>query len=443
MGRATGYSFLRLIARGLAARDHNVTVLSAENPQGRAEIEQEGVKIHFVMESRAARTRRDPFPDLVKSKFLDLHRTNPFHLLHSVDNSALKISLFKKNYGVAVAYDVAATRMSELFSLLGMSQESLGGILGTSIAVGYKFLSSYYGSDRQLLKTADGVFVASPRERITLERYYLYPDSRIHTVPYGIEIGDLSPRERSEELRRKLGLPETAKVVATITDMTEVGEVVNLLRAFEQAVIKRPSSRLIIVGNGPRFKVIERAMLDLALGSKVVLTGDVKDSEVPDYIALADAFVNLSSRTTGFEPSLLEAMAQKKVIIGSEVSPMATIVEHSRDGFLIRPADVAELTNLLLDIFNNTLPTAEIGEAARKKVLDLFDPQKMVIETLKAYYAILERQPKQLRRNMSRAMSGAMSGAINGTTSGSSSQEEKRHQEKRNDSDPNYRHPER
>lgn len=390
LGRASGFSFLRLIARGLAARDHQVTVLSAENPQGRAEIEQEGVKIHFLMETRAARTRRDPFPDLVRQKFIALHELKPFHLLHSVDNSAIKISMHKDDYDLAVAYDVAATRMSELFSLLGMSQESFGSIVQTGLAVGYKFLSTYYGGDRQLLKTADGVFVASPRERINLERYYLYPDSRIHTVPYGIEIGDLAPRERSEELRRKLAIPEAAKVAVTITDMTEVEEVVNLLYAFEQVVIKKPSCRLIIVGDGPKFKVIERAMLDLALGTKVIMVGDVKDTDVPDYIALADAFVNLSSRTTGFEPSLLEAMAQKKVIIGSEVSPMATIVEHSRDGFLIRPADVAELTTLLLDIFAGHLPVFEIGEMARQKVLDLFNPQKMVIETLNAYYAILK-----------------------------------------------------
>lgn len=390
MGRAAGFSFLRLIARGLAARDHQVTVLSAENPEGRTEIEQEGVKIHFLMESRQARARRDPFPDLVKAKFVELNGLRPFHLIHSVDNSALRISLHKDAYRVAVAYDVAATRMSELFALMGMSEESFGSMIGTGLAVGYRYLGSYYGGDRQLLKTADGIFVASPRERIALERYYLYPDSRIHTVPYGIEIGDLATRERSEELRRKLAIPETAKVVATVTDMNEKEEVINLLSAFEQVVIKKPNSRLIIIGDGPKYKDIERAMLDRALGSKVIMAGSIKVSELPDYVALADVLVNLSARTTGFEPSLLEAMAQKKVVIGSEVSPIASIVEHSRDGFLIRPADIAELANLLLDIFAGGLPIAEIGEMARQKVLDLFSPQKMVAETLKAYYAILK-----------------------------------------------------
>lgn len=392
-GRASGFSFLRLIARGLASRGHRVIVLSSSHPSGKQEIVQDGVRIFFLMEGRAARVRRDPFPNLVKSKFIDLHThtaTGPFHLVHSVDDSALGISRFKKSYNVAIAYDVAATRLAELFAIMGMSQETLGSLISTGIAVGYRFLRSFYGRDRQLLRTADGVFVTSPRERLALERYYLYPDARIHTVPYGIEIGDLAPREKSDELRRAVGVPETAKVVVTITDMTEVGDVRNLLEAFEQVVIKKPNARLIVVGDGPKFKEIEYEMLTLALGSKVIFTGAVKESEIPDYIALADVFVNLSARTTGFEPSLLEAMAQKKVIVGSEVSSMGTIVEHGQDGFLIRPADVAELSNLLLDIFAGQIPIDSIGEHAREKVLSLFDPEKMVIETLTSYYAILK-----------------------------------------------------
>ncbi|MES2857146.1 MAG: glycosyltransferase family 4 protein [Bdellovibrionota bacterium] len=388
-GRASGFSFLRLIARGLAARGHKVTVLAAEHPQGRREIEQDGVKIYFLLEGRSGRVRRDPFPDLVKSKFVDLHITSPFHIVHSVDNAAIKISRFKSEYKVAVAYDVAATRLAELFAIMGMAQENLSSLIRTGLAVAYRFISAFR-LDRRLLRTADGVFVSSPRERIALERYYLYPDLKIHTVPYGIEVGDLSPRERSEELRRSLGIPETAKVIVTITDMTEVEEVKNVLLAFEQVAIKKPTSRLIIIGDGPKFMEIEFQMLKLALGSRVIFTKAVRETELPDYIALADVFVNLSSRTTGFEPSLLEAMAQKKVIVGSEVSSMATIVEHSQDGFLVRPADVDELTALLLEIFTGQLPIEHIGEAARRKVLDLFDSEKMVVETLTSYYAILK-----------------------------------------------------
>lgn len=389
LGRTAEHGFLWLIARGLARRGHNVTVLAAHNPYGKTEMEADGVRAFFLLEPQSSR-RRVPFDVALERKFLELHKAQPFHILHSLNYDSYRITKQKKELTLATAFDVDATQMSQIFSILGMATPTLGSILSTDLAIVYKFLQTFFGGDRQLLNSADGVFVTSPQQRILLERYYLYPDLRIHTVPYGIEIGDLSPRERSVELRQKLGIPMTGKTIVTINDMTDVHEMRNLFIAFERVVVKKPNSRLIVLGTGPKLKEIEYEMLNLALGSKVVLAGAIKSDEVPDYISLSDIFVNLSSRTTGFEPSLLEAMAQKKVIIGSEVSPIATIVEHGKEGFLIRPADTSELTSVLLEIINGHLPTADIGENARQKVLNLFDSQKMVTETINAYYNILK-----------------------------------------------------
>jgi glycosyltransferase involved in cell wall biosynthesis len=388
LGLATDHGFLWPVARGLVKRGHNVTVLSWKNPQGEKEILQDGVKAYFLGESSYPVATTD-FPEMALKKFERLHRESPFHILHSIDASGYEIARQKKNFRLAVAYDVEATQLSQIFSILGYAQESLGSLLSTGINVSYKFLTTYFGRDRKLLKTADGVFVTSPQQRLALERYYLHPDRKTYIVPYGIEIGDLSPREKSEELRKKLGIPANGHVVVTVTDMVEFGELQTLLRAFEKLAIKKPASRLIIVGNGPLKNEIEYEMLMLALGSKVIFTGPVSSASLSDYIALADIFVNLSARTSGFEASVLEAMAQKKLIIGSEVSPLATVVEAGKDGFLLRPADTGALAQLLIRICSEELPIAEIGDRARNKVMNLFDMNKMLNLTLEAYFKTL------------------------------------------------------
>ncbi|MNL61699.1 hypothetical protein D3C87_1856550 [compost metagenome] len=61
------------------------------------------------------------------------------------------------------------------------------------------------------------------------------------------------------------------------------------------------------------------------------------------------------------------------------------------DGFLLRPADVDSISNLLVEIFSGTMPVDEIGERARHKVLDLFDTRKMSQLVLDAYRKILLR----------------------------------------------------
>lgn len=388
LSRATDHGFLWPIAKGLAKEGHKVTVLSGTSALKKPEVLREGVRIFYLNEGNKNLSHLN-FQAAVRQKFIELHKEDPFQIVHSIDNSGLRIGTRKKEFKVAMAYDVEATQMSQLFAILAMKQDTLRSMLTTGLATAYKFLTTYYGGDRRLLSTADGVFVTNPQQRIILERYYLYPDFHAYTVPYGIELGDLTPKEKSLELRKRLGIPENAHVAVTISDMTEIQESIPLLKAFEKVAIKKPNSYLIIVGNGPKFKELEYQVLNLALGSRVVMTGAVPSTEIEDYIVLGDAFVNLSSRSTGFEPSTLEAMAQKKVVLGSEVSPIANVIEDGRDGFLIRPADVDSMSNILVEIFSGTMPADEIGERARQKVVDLFDTPKMVQTTLDAYRKIL------------------------------------------------------
>lgn len=388
LSRATDHGFLWPIAKGLAKEGHKVTVLAATSPLKKTEVTRDGVRVLFLHEG-AKNLSHLSFQSAVYQRFVQLHKEEPFHIIHSIDKSGFRIGNRKENLNVAMAYDVEATQMSQLFAIFAMKQDTLGSMLTTAFATAYKFLTTYYGGDRALLATADGIFVTNPQQRIILERYYLYPDYHIYTVPYGIELGDLTPKEKSLELRKKLGIPENAHVAVTITDMTEEQEIMPLLKAFEKVAIKKPNSYLIIVGNGPKFKHIEFQVLNLALGNRVVLTGAVPSTEIEDYIILGDAYVNMGSRSTGFEPSTLEAMAQKKVVLGSEVSPIANIIEDGQDGFLLRPADADSMSNLLVEIFSGTLPADEIGERARQKIVDLFDTLKMVQTTLEAYRKIL------------------------------------------------------
>lgn len=389
LGRATDQGFMWPIAKGLARCGHRVVILSGRSPLAKAEVERDGVKVYYLQESTSA-LRGLKFEDAVYQKFLELHAENPFSIVHSMDRSAIKIALHRKKLNVLVAYDVAATQMSQLFSILGMVQESIGSLLSNGIAVAYKFLTTYLSTDRELLGTADGMFVTSPQQKIFLERYYLYPDFHSYIVPYGLELGDLSPRPESEELRSKWKLPAHAHIVVTITDMSEPKEVINLLRAFERVAVKKPNTYMIIIGNGPGWKEIEYHLLSLALGSRVIMAGALKAEEISDCISIADVFINMSSRTTGFEPSMIEAMAQKKIIIGSEVSPISNIVEDGVDGFLLRPADTDSIAQLLIELFSGTLTIAEMGNKAREKVTDLFDTQKMVQSLENAYLHMLK-----------------------------------------------------
>lgn len=407
LGRGSDEGFLWPLAKALAERGHKITVLSWQNPQRRSAILTDSIEAYFLGESKTA-IRRE-FPDYVWHKFLELHSERPFDIVHSIDDSGYWIGQNKKRLGIAMTYDVGATQLAQVFAILNLAKESVGSQLQTAAAVAYKFLTTYFSKDRKILSSADSVFVTTPMQAIALERYYLYPEVKIFRVPYGSEYIDLSPREPSEDLRTKLGLPLNSRNVVTISDMTDTEEIVSILRSFQKLAIKKPSSRLIIIGNGPLFKAIEYEVLSLALGSRVVFAGAVSNQELPDYLNLAEVYINLSSRTSGFEPATLEAMALKKTVIGSELSPISTIIEDGVDGYLIRPADASTLAKIFTEIFSSTDITVEMGERAREKILKLFDLDEMTDQLLHGFQKTLRntrRKPNPSFGSLQQAMIG-------------------------------------
>ncbi len=366
-----------------------MSVISTKSFIGKPEVERDSVKVYYLHDGFPNQSHIK-FEKAVLQKFLNLHKDTPFDIVHSMDRSAILLGKYKKNLKCKIAYDVNATQMSQLFSILGMSQESISSLLQTGVALAYKFLTTYFlGSDRELLKYADAVFVGSPQQKTFLERYYLYPEYKTHTVPYGIELGNLSIKQSDHKIRSTFNVPDGAHLILTFSDLTDAKESTVILKAFEKVAIKKPNAYLCIIGNGPAWKQVEFQLLSLALGSKAIMTGALKGDEISELIADCDVLIDLGAKSSGLDPVMVEAMAQKKIIIGSEMSPTSDLISDGQDGFLIRPADIDYLSQLLLKIFSGVIPALEIGERARSKVLSLFDTKKMVDSIETAYRKML------------------------------------------------------
>ncbi len=401
LSRASDTGFLWPVARGLQQRGHQVTVLSTKSMLAKPEVLRDGIRAYYLLDGPKAPRRAD-FKKLVLQKFESLHQENPFHIVHSLDQSAFRIAERKTLRKVAVAYDIKALHLADLFGILGQQEENLQSLIQTFFNLSYRYLITYFGLDRPLLRSADGIFVNSEQQRIILERYYMYPDAKIHLVPYGAEVGDLTPRDQSLELRQKLNIPEHASIALTILEMTDTEEAVPILRAFEAVAIKKPSSYLLIIGHGPRFKDIEFEVLTRALGSRVHMVGSVPPQDVPQYISIADAFIQLSARQASGDSTVFEAMGQRKIIIGSEVSDLVNIITDGEDGYLIRPADTEALAQILISLFLGQLPSELVGQKAHQKIVEMFDTKKMIETLIRSYEKILINSG-QYRKNRTQA----------------------------------------
>jgi 1,2-diacylglycerol 3-alpha-glucosyltransferase len=68
------------------------------------------------------------------------------------------------------------------------------------------------------------------------------------------------------------------------------------------------------------------------------------------------------------------------------------------DGYLVRPAAVQELNDLMSQLVSEEGPSPEMGEKARKKVLELFDTDKMTERLLSAFQQTIGSRSRQIKQ---------------------------------------------
>jgi glycosyltransferase involved in cell wall biosynthesis len=120
-----------------------------------------------------------------------------------------------------------------------------------------------------------------------------------------------------------------------------------LIRAF-RLVAKRVDSRLLILGEGPLRKRLERLVVELELQDFVELAGTV-DNPLP-FMRDTGAFV-LSSVSEGFPMVLVEAMLAGATVIATNCSAgVADLLGTGEYGRLVPVDDVETLAEAMLDV---------------------------------------------------------------------------------------------
>lgn len=134
-----------------------------------------------------------------------------------------------------------------------------------------------------------------------------------------------------------------------------------LLRAFSLVREQFPDARLLVVGRGDIQRY--REYLETHELTGVEFVGYVSNDELPRYYVSCDLFCAPSTKGESFGLILLEAMAAGKAVVASNIPGYASVIDHGRDGWLVRPQDATGLALALVRLLADTQLRAAIAAA--------------------------------------------------------------------------------
>ncbi len=198
------------------------------------------------------------------------------------------------------------------------------------------------------------------------------PEQRIEVIPNAVDVSAFNYGALPDpELRHKLGLDD-AIVLGFCGSFYAYEGIDLLIEAAHRMLPRHPNLRVLLVGGGPQEENLKAQVARLGLSEQVIFTGRVPQAEVQRYYDLIDvlAYPRLSMRLTELVTPLkpLEAMAQGRMFVASDVGGHRELVRDGVTGFLFPAGDPAALERALEAMLARREQWPQIRAQARRFV---------------------------------------------------------------------------
>jgi PEP-CTERM/exosortase A-associated glycosyltransferase len=198
------------------------------------------------------------------------------------------------------------------------------------------------------------------------------PSEKITVIPNAVDLEQFSnDPPRDELLVEQLALADK-NVLGFIGSFYAYEGLILLVQSLPGMLAREPNIRLLLVGGGPQEQELKSLVAELGLKESVIFTGRVPHEEVGRYYSLVDIFVyprlhmRLTDLVTPLKP--LEAMAQKRLVLASDVGGHKELIQDGQNGRLFTAGNSESLANMVIEMTGNRENWPQLKESGRKYV---------------------------------------------------------------------------
>lgn len=197
-------------------------------------------------------------------------------------------------------------------------------------------------------------------------------DDRVTVIPNAVDVAAFTFGAAADPaLRTRLGL-DGCTVLGFAGSFYGYEGIDLAVDALARMLPQRPELRLLLVGGGPREAALRAQARTAGVADAVIFAGRVPHGEVQRYYELIDVLtyprlpIRLTELVTPLKP--LEAMAQGRMFVASDVGGHRELIRHGETGFLFRAGDVDALVQAIGDILARRAQWPAIAAQARRFV---------------------------------------------------------------------------
>lgn len=191
----------------------------------------------------------------------------------------------------------------------------------------------------------------------------------------GIDTAHFIPQPDAMQKRKELGLQDK-KIIISVGRLVHRKGQDNLIQAMPAVLKKIPNAHLLLVGEGPYKKHLEKLVMRLSLKQNVTFAGRIMYDRLPSYLSAADLFAMPSrSRFFGLEVEglgivYLEASACGIPVVAGNSGGAPDAVLEGVTGLCVDGTNIEQITGAIIEICRDAERASHMGAAGRNWIAD-------------------------------------------------------------------------
>jgi glycosyltransferase involved in cell wall biosynthesis len=224
----------------------------------------------------------------------------------------------------------------------------------------------------------------SARVAEALTRKNIVNRSKVAIIPNMVSMRGNGGAFDKLAVRRDVGISGTGFVWLAVGNVRPTKDYENLVQAVLLLRHSGEQFRVLVVGAGPEWKMLQRRVEELDLSDKIVLLGQRRDVDI--LMGAADGLV-LSSAYEGMPNVVMEAFTHRLPVVATDVGGVREIVGHSGAALIVPPRDSAALAAAMRGLMIMTAQErSAMGTAGRRRIEEAYSPDAVV----RQWQALLE-----------------------------------------------------
>ncbi|MGF7117965.1 glycosyltransferase family 4 protein [Methanobacterium oryzae] len=205
-------------------------------------------------------------------------------------------------------------------------------------------------------------------------------------IPFGVDIDFYRPLKTNKN--------EDVFYILSVGYLIERKGFEYLIKAIQNVLHKQNNVQLTIVGSGPLEKKLKSLIKGLNLQNNVKIMKNISDYELLQLYNSSDLFVlpsivDSQGNTEGLGVVLLEAMACKLPVIGSDIGGIPDIIQNNKTGLLVPEKDISRLSKDIIQLIENKDLRDNLASNGYNRVIDEFSWEKIAKKYIDVYKCVI------------------------------------------------------